>query len=79
MVITAQEVAELAEAGGGPSLSEVDVVTTATRAVMSGTYAILSFPVSRPASFLRAKRVWINGISARWAPVPTRTWAYWTW
>jgi len=70
VVITAQEVAELAEAGGGPSLSEVDVVTTATRAVMSGTYAILSFPVSRQASFLRAKRVWINGISAQVGPCP---------
>lgn len=69
VVITAQEAAELAEAGG-PSLSEVDVVTTATRAVMSGTYAILSFPVSRPASFLRAKRVWINGISAQVGPCP---------
>lgn len=69
VVITAQEAAELAEAGG-PSLSEVDVVTTATRAVMSGTYAILSFPISRPASFLRAKRVWINGISAQVGPCP---------
>jgi putative methanogenesis marker 16 metalloprotein len=69
VVITAQEVAELIEADG-PSLSEVDVVTTATRAVMSGTYAILSFPVARPASFLRAKRVWINGISAQVGPCP---------
>ena len=69
VVITAQEVAELVEADG-PSLSEVDVVTTATRAVMSGTYAILSFPVARPASFLRAKRVWINGISAQVGPCP---------
>ena len=69
VVITAQEVAELIEADR-PSLSEVDVVTTATRAVMSGTYAILSFPVARPASFLRAKRVWINGISAQVGPCP---------
>ena len=70
VVITAQEVAKLAEAGDPSKLSEVDVVTTATRAVMSGTYAILSFPVARPASFLRARSVWINGISAQVGPCP---------
>ena len=37
---------------------------------MSGTYAVLSFPVARPGSFLRAKRVWINGIAAQVGPCP---------
>ena len=70
VVITAEEVAELVESGESSRLSEVDVVTTATRAVMSGTYAVLSFPVAKPASFLRAKRVWINGIAAQVGPCP---------
>jgi putative methanogenesis marker 16 metalloprotein len=70
VVMTAEEVAELIESGESSRLSEVDVVTTATRAVMSGTYAVLSFPVARPASFLRAKRVWINGIAAEVGPCP---------
>ncbi|MCX6672957.1 MAG: methanogenesis marker 16 metalloprotein [Methanothrix sp.] len=70
VVITAEEVAELVESGESSRLSEVDVVTTATRAVMSGTYAVLSFPVAGPASFLRAKRVWINGIAAQVGPCP---------
>ena len=70
VVITAQEVAELVLSGESSRLSEVDVVTTATRAVMSGTYAVLSFPVAGPASFLRAKRVWINGIAAQVGPCP---------
>lgn len=69
VVITAQEVPELLEAGE-MSLSEVDVVTTATRAVMSGTYAVLSFPVAGPASFLRARRAWINGVPAQVGPCP---------
>jgi len=56
--------------GESSRLSEVDIVTSATRAVMSGTYAVLSFPVSGPASFLRAKRVWINGIAAQVGPCP---------
>jgi putative methanogenesis marker 16 metalloprotein len=70
VVITAQEVAELVGAGEQSRLSEVDVVTTATRAVMSGTYAVLSFPVARPASFLRARRAWINGVPAQVGPCP---------
>ncbi|MEI6103445.1 MAG: methanogenesis marker 16 metalloprotein [Methanothrix sp.] len=70
VVITAEEVAELVESGKSSRLSEVDVVTTATRAVMSGTYAVLSFPVAKPASFLRARRVWINGIAAQVGPCP---------
>jgi putative methanogenesis marker 16 metalloprotein len=70
VVITAEEVAELVESGESPKLSEVDIVTTATRAVMSGTYAVLSFPVAGPASFLRARKVWINGIAAQVGPCP---------
>ncbi len=70
VVITAQEVSMLVESGESSRLSEVDIVTSATRAVMSGTYAVLSFPVSGPASFLRARRVWINGIAAQVGPCP---------
>ena len=70
VVMTAEEVSLLVESGDKSRLKDVDVVTTGTRAVMSGTYAILSFPVARPASFLRAKKVWINGISAQVGPCP---------
>lgn len=70
VVMTAQEVANLVQAGDPSRLCEVDVVTTATRAVMSGTYAVLSFPVAKPASFLRARRAWINGIAAQVGPCP---------
>jgi len=68
--MTAQEISSLIESSERSKLSEVDVVTTATRAIMSGTYAVFSFPVARPASFLRAKRVWINGIAAQVGPCP---------
>jgi putative methanogenesis marker 16 metalloprotein len=70
VVMTAQEVADLVQAGDSSRLCEVDVVTTATRAIMSGTYAVLSFPVAKPASFLRAGRAWINGIAAQVGPCP---------
>lgn len=35
-------------------LKDVDVGATATRAIMSGTYAVLSFPLAAPGSFVRA-------------------------
>jgi putative methanogenesis marker 16 metalloprotein len=70
VVLTAEEVSRLVEKKDRSSLEEVDVVTTATRAVMSGTYAILSFPVAEPGSFQRAKNVWLNGISAQVGPCP---------
>ena len=70
VVLTAEEVSRLVEEKDRSSLEDVDVVTTATRAVMSGTYALLSFPVAGPGSFLRAKNVWLNGISAQVGPSP---------
>lgn len=70
VVLTSQEVCDLARSGNQSELKDVDVVTTATRAVMSGTYAVLSFPVSRPGSFVRARRVWMNGVPAFVGPCP---------
>ncbi len=70
LVLTSQEVGKLVESGEEAKLADVDVVTTATRAVMSGTYAVLSFPVARPGAFLRARRAWINGIAAHLGPCP---------
>ena len=70
VVLTAEEVSCLAEEKDKSSLAEVDVVTTATRAVMSGTYAVLSFPIAGPGSFLKAKNVWLNGVPAQVGPCP---------
>ena len=70
VVMTAEEVSRLVQAGKASRLSEVDVVTTATRAVMSGTYAVLSFPVASPGSFLRGRKAWINGIEVQVGPCP---------
>ncbi|WP_340819308.1 methanogenesis marker 16 metalloprotein [Methanolobus sp. WCC4] len=70
VVMTAQEVSELVAKGEDVSAMDVDVVTTATRAIMSGTYAILSFPVNSPAHFKRASKVLLNGIPAHVGPCP---------
>ena len=70
VVMTSEEVCDLVRSGKQSLLKDVDVVTTATRAVMSGTYAVLSFPAARPGSFLRAKSVRMNGVSAHVGPCP---------
>ncbi|MHC1631189.1 MAG: methanogenesis marker 16 metalloprotein [Methanotrichaceae archaeon] len=70
VVLTAQEVCDLVDSGEKIELEDVDVVTTATRAIMSGTYAVLSFPVAKPYSFCRAKRAWLNGVPAQVGPCP---------
>lgn len=70
VVMTSKEVCDLVRSGGKAELQEVDVVTTATRAVMSGTYAVLSFSAACPGLFARAKNVWINGVPAHVGPCP---------
>ena len=60
----------MVEEKGEIGLKDVDVVTTATRAIMSGTYAVLSFPLAAPGSFIRASSARINGVPAYPGPCP---------
>ena len=73
VVMTAQEVSELVDRGENISTMDVDVVTTATRAIMSGTYALLSFPVNSPLCFKRASKVLLNGVPAHVGPCPNES------
>lgn len=70
VVLTADEICNRVRSGEVVRFEDVDVVTTATRAIMSGTYAVLSFPVAEPDSFVRASRVWLNGVPAQVGPCP---------
>jgi putative methanogenesis marker 16 metalloprotein len=70
VVLTSQEVCDIVKDGGELILKDVDVVTTATRAIMSGTYAVLSFPMAEPGTFVRAEKAWINGVPACTGPCP---------
>ena len=56
--------------GDVPSADEVDVVTTATCGVMSGTAAVMHLRVSEPGSFRKAASVELNGIPAYPGPCP---------
>lgn len=73
VVMTSQEICELVEKGEDVPIRDVDVVTTATRAVMSGTYAVLSFPVEAPFHFKRASQVFLNGVPAHVGPCPNES------
>ena len=70
VVLTAREVGEILDGGEALNLEDVDVITCATRAVMSGTYAVLSFSVAPPGTFRRVAAVWLNGVPATVGPCP---------
>jgi len=70
MVLTAAEISKRVRTGKEIRLEDVDVVTTATRGIMSGTYAVLSFKVSEPDSFVKAFMVLLNGVPAVVGPCP---------
>ncbi|RLG28694.1 methanogenesis marker 16 metalloprotein [Methanosarcinales archaeon] len=69
-VLTAKELCDAVRSGKSVSVEDVDVVTTATRGIMSGTLAILSFPVADPGVFSRAEQVFLNGVPANAGPCP---------
>jgi putative methanogenesis marker 16 metalloprotein len=70
VVMTAGEVCQLIREGENIGLEDVDVVTTATRAIMSGTYAVMSFPIEASRQFTRAKKIFLNGVPAFVGPCP---------
>jgi putative methanogenesis marker 16 metalloprotein len=70
IVLTAEEIDARIKAGEKVAFEDVDVVTAATRGIMSGTYAIFSFKVAEPDSFVRASEVYLNGIPAVVGPCP---------
>ena len=55
VVMTAQEICQLTQTGKKISFDEVDVVTTATKGLMSGTSCIMAFRVGEPGQFSRVK------------------------
>jgi uncharacterized protein (DUF39 family) len=70
VVMTAHEICGLVRERKDIKLEDVDVVTTATRAIMSGTYAVMSFPIEAPMQFTRAKKIFLNGVPAFVGPCP---------
>lgn len=69
-VLTAEEVSSLVREGKEPKAEDVDVVTTGTCGIMSGTAAILHVKVGEPGSFKKAKNILLNGVPGFPGPCP---------
>jgi L-aspartate semialdehyde sulfurtransferase len=69
-VLTAEEVTNLVMDGEEPTAEDIDVVTTGTCGIMSGTAAIFHIPVSDPGSFKKAKNILLNGVPGFPGPCP---------
>lgn len=70
VVLSAEEVTEMVKEGKKPKAEDVDVITTATCGIMSGTAAILHIPVAEPGSFKKAKKILLNGVPGFPGPCP---------
>lgn len=69
-VLTAEEVSNLVRNGEEPKAEDVDVITTGTCGIMSGTAAIFHVKAGEPGSFKKAKSVLLNGVPGFPGPCP---------
>ena len=70
VVLTVSELKARLRAGARVTLGDIDVVTTATHGIMSGTAAAFSVEVGKAGSFVRGTRAWLNGVPAMTGPAP---------
>ncbi|MHA1650586.1 MAG: methanogenesis marker 16 metalloprotein [Candidatus Helarchaeota archaeon] len=70
IVMTAEELCNLIRDDQKVTMDDIDVVTAATRGLMSGTLIILSFKVSEPATFKKAEKIYLNDIPGYVGPCP---------
>ena len=69
-VLTAEEVSGLVRNGEEPKAKDIDVITTGTCGIMSGTAAIFHVKAGEPGSFKKAKSVLLNGVPGFPGPCP---------
>lgn len=70
VVLTASEISKKIKSNQSINLNNIDVVTTGTRGLMSGTYAILSILLNSLPVFKKAKKVYMNDIECFVGPCP---------
>lgn len=73
IILTVREVEELIASGREHEVREADVVTTGTMGIMSGTYALLSFPIAKAGEYRRFTKVSINGVPTSVGPCPNES------
>ena len=70
IILTAAELKSIVRDGQTITARDVDVVTTGTFGVMSGTMAVMMVPVAEKCSFEKADSIWLNGVPAQPGPCP---------
>ena len=70
VILTAQELIDSISEGKRVNFEDVDVVTTATKGLMSGIMGVFSFRLSPPKTLRKFTEVSINGIKAFPGPCP---------
>ncbi|MCP4760914.1 MAG: methanogenesis marker 16 metalloprotein [archaeon] len=73
VVMTAQEICMMVQSGKKLNFEDVDVVTTATKGLMSGTSAIMAFRIGEPGEFIKVKELTMNDIQCYVGPCPNET------
>lgn len=71
-VMTAEELSDMVRAGEDVTIEDVDVVTTGTCGIMSGTAAILSFFVGGD-GYRKIDKIWLNGVEGYPGPCPNES------
>ncbi|MDR1820419.1 MAG: methanogenesis marker 16 metalloprotein [Methanobrevibacter sp.] len=69
-IFTAEEIKNSIRNEEKLSFEDVDVVTTGTCGIMSGTAAIFHIGVTEPGAFQKAKKAYLNGVPAFPGPCP---------
>lgn len=69
-VLTAEEVSGLVKNGEELKAEDIDIITTGTCGIMSGTAAIFHVKADEPGSFKKAKNVLLNGVPGFPGPCP---------
>lgn len=72
-VFTAQELLDSLQNGTEIGFEDIDVVTTATKGIMSGTSAVLGFRISEPKKFTKVRSIFLNGVEGYPGPAPNET------
>ncbi|MFW9881803.1 MAG: methanogenesis marker 16 metalloprotein [Candidatus Thorarchaeota archaeon] len=70
IVMSASEICDYVRFGKEVGIEDVDVVTTATRGLMSGTFVIFSIKITERNVFRKAKKILLNGVPAYAGPCP---------
>ncbi|MHA1268321.1 MAG: methanogenesis marker 16 metalloprotein [Candidatus Helarchaeota archaeon] len=70
VVLTATELCDMCRNGEEVKVEDVDVVTTATKGLMSGTLVVFSIKVAERNVFRKAKKILLNGVPGFIGPCP---------